>query len=191
MYIYLGDIVKYIFNIIILLSGIIVTLYNEKIMIEKYIVEIKGEVIRPGTYRINKGDRISDLINYSGGLTNNANTSNINMSKKLNDEDVVIISSVTDTKIVYVENNCSCPVIKPIGCINILNNEIVNLTSKVSLNSATKEELMQLNGIGESKALEIIKYREENNGFKSIDEITNVKGIGKSLYEKNKHNLTL
>lgn len=61
----------------------------------------------------------------------------------------------------------------------------------ISLNSATKEELMTLSGIGESKALNIISYRETNNGFKNIEELKNVSGIGDSIFEKIKDNITL
>ena len=61
---------------------------------------------------------------------------------------------------------------------------------KISLNSATLEQLMTLNGIGESKAQKIIEYRTQTP-FKSIEEIMNVKGIGEKLFEKNKDRLAL
>ena len=63
--------------------------------------------------------------------------------------------------------------------------------SKVNINKATKEEIMTLSGIGESKALAIIKYREENNGFKDISEIMNVSGIGEALFNKIKEFITI
>lgn len=62
---------------------------------------------------------------------------------------------------------------------------------KVKLNSAPVSELQQLHGIGEKKALAIIEYRQKNGGFKSIDELKNVKGIGPKLLEKNKALLSL
>lgn len=64
-------------------------------------------------------------------------------------------------------------------------------TKLISLNTATKDELMTLSGIGESKAEKIIAYREENNGFKSIEELKNVSGIGDSIFEKIKSNITV
>lgn len=62
---------------------------------------------------------------------------------------------------------------------------------KIKLNSAQASELQQLNGVGEKKALAIIEYRQKNGGFKSIDELQNVKGIGPKLLEKNKAQLSL
>ena len=62
---------------------------------------------------------------------------------------------------------------------------------KISLNKATKEELMSLPGIGETKALAIIEYRNRYNGFVSIEEITQVKGIGESTFNKIKAYLSL
>ncbi len=61
----------------------------------------------------------------------------------------------------------------------------------VDLNGADKETLMGLNGIGEAFAQRIIEYREENGGFKSVQELTNIRGIGQTLLEKNRDLLTV
>ena len=63
--------------------------------------------------------------------------------------------------------------------------------TKISLNHATKEELLTLTGIGESKANLIMEYRNQNGGFKTIEEIKNVKGIGDKMFEKIKDNITI
>ena len=68
---------------------------------------------------------------------------------------------------------------------NVVTNNLINI------NKASKEELMTLTGIGESKAIAIIKYREDNNGFKDISEIMNVSGIGEALYNKIKDSITV
>ena len=62
---------------------------------------------------------------------------------------------------------------------------------KISLNAATLEELEELPGIGEAMALRIIEYRKNNNGFKSIEELMNVKGIGNAKFDKIKDQLSL
>ena len=62
---------------------------------------------------------------------------------------------------------------------------------KISLNQANVQQLQSLNGVGEKKALAIVEYREKNGGFKTGEEITNIKGIGPKLLEKNKSRLML
>ena len=71
---------------------------------------------------------------------------------------------------------------------NNITNEIDN---KVSINTGTKEELMTLKGIGEAKALAIIEYRNSNNGFKTLEDIMNVSGIGEAAFNKIKDNIKL
>lgn len=78
---------------------------------------------------------------------------------------------------------------------NLFNNQIiekdVNRINNISINKAGKEELIRLPGIGSITADSIILYREKYNGFKSLDELTNVKGIGKKKYEKIKPLISL
>ena len=170
---------------------------------EKIKVDIKGAVKNPGVYEINSNGRVADAIEISGGLTNDADTSTINLSKNLTDEMVIIIYTKEEveemlkgsTSIKYIEKECICPKIENDACIdNVIDNKPDTNTSneqKVSLNSATIDELMQLPGIGEVKAKAIIAYREENGGFKSIEEFLEVNGIGESTFNKIKDQLSL
>lgn len=165
------------------------------------VVEVKGSVKVPGVYEVKKGSRVSDLIHEAGGLLDNADTSIINLSKELEDEMVVVIYNDEETNemrkgstsVKYIERQCVCPILENDACIEevISNNSIDNKTGLVSLNTGTIEELMTLPGIGESKAKLIIKYREENGGFKKIEDIMNVKGIGESMFEKIKSYIML
>lgn len=151
-------------------------------------VDIKGCVNKTGVYEMNLNDRVIDVINKSGGLSECADTSSINLSKKIFDEMVIIIPSEEETIKEDINNDAL------IGDEqnNINSNDEVKqeINKKVSINSASKEELMTLTGIGESKALAIIEYRN-NKKFESIEEITNVSGIGESLFEKIKNDITL
>lgn len=69
--------------------------------------------------------------------------------------------------------------------------EEVKVNGKISLNKATKEELMTLTGIGEAKAKDIINYRDKNGGFKTIEDLKKVNGIGDSIFAKIKENITV
>lgn len=165
--------------------------------------DIKGAVKNPGVYEIKKNSRVSDAIKLSGGLIEEADTSVINLSKNITDEMVIIIYTKEEiqemkkgnTSIKYIEKECICPKLENDACIEekTTNKEetIQNTTNKVSLNTATLKELMTLNGIGEAKAKLIIAYREKSGGFKTIEELTKVKGIGTTTYEKIKNHLTL
>lgn len=161
-------------------------------------IEIKGFVNKPGVYQINDELTVNEAIELAGGLAKDANTSQINLSKKVYDEMVIIIPSNKEieeltkgTIIKYVENECVCPKLINDSCITLNpDDDIIIESKKISLNNATKEELMTLSGIGEAKALAIIEYRKTNR-FKSLEEIMNIKGIGKSIYEKIKDNISL
>lgn len=167
-------------------------------------VDIKGAVNTPGVYNVKENSRVGDVLAIAGGSRDDADLSVINLSKKVYDEMVVIIYTKNEVKKFTevkkeettkqekcVNNNenitnnaCVCP--SP-----TISNTIENTTKKISLNSASKEELTTLSGIGESKALLIIEYREKNGPFKSIEELKNISGIGDSLFEKIKENITL
>ena len=162
-------------------------------------VDIKGMVENSGVYEVDSNSRVIDVIEKAV-LKDNANTDYLNLSKKLKDGDVIIIysndyiESLKKENIVYIELPCECPDNINTACIKdeIVNEEISkNNNTLVSINKATKEELMTLPGIGESKAISIIKYREDNNGFKELEEIMNVSGIGESAYEKIKERIKL
>lgn len=162
-------------------------------------VDIKGAVKKPGVYKINSDKKIIDVITIAGGLMENANTDNINLSKKVTDEMVIIIytdeevknSNIVDTVIKVIDKECVCPNIQNDGCINTeINDSITNVNNIININTASLEELMSINGLGEAKAKAIIKYREENGYFKIIDDLLNVSGIGEALFEKIKEYIT-
>ncbi len=168
-------------------------------------VDIKGEVAVPGTYEMKETDRVKDVIETAGGLTQKADTSVINLSKRLTDEMVIIIYSayeVQNFKETKAKEQAAFDACKYSDSYGLANDACVETggetqmddsvtTGSVNLNTASKEELMTLTGIGEAKADDIITYRTTNNGFKSIEEIKNVKGIGDSIFDKIKDRITI
>ena len=165
---------------------------QEPIM-EKYKVDIKGQVAKPGVYEIEKDSRIIDVIQLAGGLKKDANTDFLNLSKKVEDGTVIWVYTKkeieqlkkTKTVIEYIERECNCPDVSNSACIN---KDTTN--SKVNINTATIEELTTLNGIGESKAKLIIEYRTKKP-FEKIEDIMNISGIGEKAFEKIKEFITI
>lgn len=163
----------------------------EEVKEESITVDVKGEVNKPGVYELPIGSRVIDAIKISGGTTNKADTSMLNLSKVLTDENVIIVyNKYNQQSIKYVEKECNCD-----ACINnsnVSSNSSDSKTNKkISINTATKEELMNLSGIGESRAIDIINYRNENGLFKSIEDLKQVSGIGDKLFEKIKDQITI
>lgn len=143
-------------------------------------VEVKGEVLNPDVYVLKKGSTIKELIDKAGGVKEGVDTYTINMTKVLDDGDVVVMYK--DEKLEGLNYKVN-EIVNDKSTDEYITNEIWE-SSKISINSATKEELMSLPSIGEAKANAIIEYRKKNGLFKKIEDIKNVKGIGNALYEK-------
>lgn len=170
----------------------------------KYItVDIKGEVKSPGVYKIEEGKRVVDAINASGGLTKKAVTKYINLSKVLKDEDVIIINNISELEKIEDKKNIEEIKINNKSNISVKESDVItndksdivkesdsNKNTIVNINTCTLEELLSINGIGESKAKSIIEYRENVGLFTSKENIMKVSGIGESLYDKIKDYIT-
>ena len=159
-------------------------------------VDIKGAINNPGVYEVDSNSRVIDVIKLAGDLKEEADTSILNLSKKVEDEMYIIVYTKEEmsaykeklvpnkTIVKEVEKKIACPDEDNDACLNT--NKSVE--GKININSASKEELESLPGIGESKANSIIEYRNSNK-FNSIEDIKNVNGIGDSLFEKIKDNI--
>ena len=143
------------------------------------VVEIKGEVMNPDVYTLNEGSIIKDLIEIAGGLTENADISNINRAKEIKNHELIVIRNINDPNIEE----------KGEPKYNETNEESDD--GKISINDSDLSKLKEIPGIGDVKANAIILYREKNNGFKSIDELKNIDGIGEKTFEKIKDSIKL
>lgn len=165
---------------------------NDEDISKTVYVDIKGAVNNPGVYEVDYGSRIIDVIMLAGDLREDADTSIINLSKKVTDEMYIIVYTKDEmaeykeklipakTIVKEIEKKIICPDSNNDACINKTSS---NNSSKININTASKEELITITGLGEGKASKIIEYRN-NNQFESIEDIKNVSGIGDSLYEK-------
>ena len=148
---------------------------EEEAVVNKIVVEIKGEVNKPDVYTMDEDSIIRDLINEAEGVTEEANLDGINRAKKLQNNQLIVIPNINDKESMVVNNEY----------IEEEENELI------SINNASKERLMDIQGIGEVKADSIIEYREKNGGFKSIEELKNIGGIGEKTFEKLKDSISL
>lgn len=163
---------------------------------QKVLIDVKGEVNTPGVYELTVDNTVIDAIKKAGGLTSQSDTSNINLSKKLEDEMVIIVYSKEEIK--EMNKEIECPPCNDV-CVTKEDEKALleeketeeKITGKVNLNEADIEALQTLDGIGEVKAKAIIDYRDKNGPFKQIEDIKNVSGIGDSVYEKIKENITV
>lgn len=144
--------------------------------VNHYIVDVKGQVNFPGVYEVEEHLRVHDVIQLAGGFLEMANETAINLAQKISDEMVIYVPHLDEE----INNASTATAWSP------SQNE-----KKVSLNQATTGDLETLPGIGPSKAAAIIKYREEVGAFQSIDELTNVSGIGEKTLEKLRDSLEL
>ncbi len=163
--------------------------------IEMCTVDIKGAISKPGVYTSECNKYIHDIIDLAGGLTNEADTSVINLAKKITDEMVIVIytkdeissSNAPESVTKIIDSECICPTIKNNACTSedSSSNEIL-----ININKASTEELKSLPGIGDAKAKAIVDYRNNNGPFKNIEDIKKVSGIGTKLYEEIKTFIT-
>ncbi len=134
---------------------------------QKSYVYITGEVKNPGVYELSENLRIKDLVDLAGGLTDKGSLENINLAQKLYDEDHIVILSHEE-----------------ILALGITETSSTTSDTLININSATKEELLKINGVGEVTADNIIAYREKNGKFQTKEDIKKVTGIGDKTYEK-------
>ena len=160
------------------------TIINEdSIDRNKIIVEIKGEVEKPDVYQLEEGSIIKDLIDMAGGVTEEADLSRINRAEELLNHELIIIGNINDeTESSVVQNNSTY---SSNGNNSDKGNTLINI------NTEDLEQLKEITGIGNIKAQSIIDYREANGGFKSLEELKNVDGIGDKTFEKIKEQITL
>jgi competence protein ComEA len=136
------------------------------------LVYICGAVVTPGVYEVENGSRICDVLKLSGGFTEDAGTDYLNLAE-----------TVTDGEKVYV------PTVDELN-VELAAEEEAN-SGKININTATKEQLITLPGIGESKADSIIAYRTEHGGFSTIEEIMEIPGIKEAVFSKIKELITV
>ena len=150
---------------------------NETIQSEEasICVFITGCIKNPGIYELSEGTRLYQLIELAGGFTDEAAQDYLNLAEYVKDGDKITVYSEEE----------------------IINTTVDIITEKeskeqyVNINTADKETLMTLPGIGEAKAEAILQYREDNGRFSAIEDIMNISGIKKGAFDKIKSLITI
>ena len=127
---------------------------------------VTGAVRQPGLYTIKAGDRLADLIDLAGGITEDADMQAVNLAVRVNDQDHWTVPMVGE------------PMVVPSNAVSI-----EPTSGKIDINTADAKLLETLPGIGESRAEAIIRHRDEHGPFKRVDDIVAVPGIGASTLE--------
>ena len=135
-------------------------------------VHICGEIKYPGVYGLSEESRIFEAVEAAGGFTEQAAESSWNLAQKVTDGMQIVILSLDQA-----EEQERLKKEMASGIVNI--------------NTATKDQLMTLTGIGEARAEDILRYREESGGFQTKEDIMKVPGIKESAYLKIKDSITV
>lgn len=146
-------------------------------------VFVCGCVQCPGVYELQTNARIFDAIDAAGGMTEQACAEYWNLAQCLEDGQKIYVPSKKEIKQERVAKLDSSD-------LEIVSG-VKEAGDKININTANKEQLMQLSGIGESRAEGIITYRTEHGNFSSIEEIRNVSGIGDAIFSKMKDKITV
>ena len=145
------------------------------------VVHVCGEVVHPGVYELSEGSRIFEAVEAAGGFTEAAAVDVLNLAAKLEDGLQIVVYSEEEAE--TLPGTAGNPGLSggagdgPAGLVN--------------LNTASREQLMTLKGIGESRAEDIIRYREESGGFRKIEDIMKVPGIKEAGFQKIKDRITV
>ena len=141
---------------------------------EPIYIHVCGAVKNPGVYEMEAGSRIYEALELAGGMTEDAVENSMNQAEILSDGQQLYVMSEAEMK----EEKM------------IAEEEAIE-DGKVNINRASREELMTLPGIGESKADAIIRYREETGTFNSIEEIMKIEGIKEGVFRKIEDRITI
>lgn len=141
-------------------------------------VYICGAVNKPGVYEFELGERVTHAIEKAEGFTKDADSEFWNLAQILIDGEKIYIPTKDEVKSGYVLQ----------GSYEAGG---MDTSGKININTASKEQLMTLAGVGESKALSIINYRDTNGSFKAIEDVMKISGIKDAVFNTIKDYITV
>ncbi len=148
-----------------------------------YFVHVCGQVNEPGVYELEPGSRIYQAVEMAGGFAPEAAVWYLNLAQEITDGMKIQVPTE--------EEAADWTQSGPPAMAQGQDGESIPDGGKVNLNTAGREQLMTLTGIGESRADDIIRYREEHGPFERIEDIMNVSGIKDGAFQKIKDSITV
>ena len=159
---------------------------NQKDTTAENAVYVSGAVKHPGLYRYHGKKRVDDAINAAGGFCKNASMQNINPAQFLQDGEKIVVLTKKQAKKQKMTTESSTAMPNATK-----NGQDPQAASRININQASLEELMQLPGIGEAKAKMILDYRTQNGSFQKAEDIMKISGIKEGVYNKIKDSITV
>ena len=156
---------------------------EEKASPSSICVFVCGAVEREGVYKLPDGSRVIDAVRAAGGFSKEADTTYINQAEYVYDTQRIEIPTLEQADLMRTESGQDQA---PTGSAGGRDPD-----GRININHAAKQELMELPGIGESKAERIIAYRQAHGDFTSCEEIMNVNGIGEAMFENIKDHISV
>ena len=150
-------------------------------------VDVTGAVKAPGVYTLPTGSRVFEAIALAGGAREDASLENLNQAGILQDGQQIRV--YTEEEAAQMAQQGSLPSLP--GAETAAGQEEGQEASKVNINTAGKDELMTLTGIGETRAEAILAYRQETGGFQAPEDLMQVEGIKEKTFEKLKDQITV
>ena len=154
-------------------------------------VHVCGQVVSPGVYQLLKGSRVYEAVAMAGGCTEQGAPDCLNMAQELTDGMKIQVPDQETARRILEEQASGAGVINPSETGPDSPGTSGEGAALVNINTASREQLTTLPGIGESRAEDIIRYREEYGGFQKIEDIMKVSGIKEAAFQKIKDRITV
>lgn len=157
---------------------------------ESVFVHVCGEVVFPGVYEMSAGSRVYEAVEMAGGCTENGAADYLNLAQEVSDGMRIQVPDREEAERLSEQQPGSGAGISG-GQTAGAGAARAGGQTRVNINTASREELMTLTGIGQARAEDIIRYRQEHGGFKRIEDIMKVSGIKEAAFQKIKDSITV
>ncbi len=155
------------------------------------VIQIIGEVVKPGVYTLPDGSRVQDAVDAAGGLLADADSNSVNLAARLEDGQQINIPSQSGSMSERRSSTVPLATSAPFTVVSTLTPTAVSSASLININTATLQQLDALPRIGPVTAQSIVTYRQQHGPFQHIEDIMNVPGIGPVTFDNIQNLITV